>query len=49
MHDHIACDGAAPNLTVRKLTHGHSRAYNVNPELSDEHQVRPYHSGFCRG
>jgi len=33
------CDGAAPNLTVVKSTHGHSGAYNVNCELTE---VKPY-------
>ncbi|XP_065907460.1 uncharacterized protein [Dysidea avara] len=38
----LVCDGAAPNLTVVKSTHGHSGAYNINSELSDQYEVKPY-------
>ena len=36
------CDGAAPNLTVVKSTHGYSGAYNVNSELNDQYKVKPF-------
>ena len=35
------CDGAILNLTVLKSTYGYSGAYNLNPSLSNEYQVRP--------
>jgi len=36
------CDGAAPNLTVVKSTHGYSGAYNVDSQLPDQYEVRPF-------
>ena len=38
----LVCDGAAPNLTVVKSTHGYSGAYGTNEDLSDKYQVKPY-------
>ncbi|XP_065915048.1 uncharacterized protein [Dysidea avara] len=36
----LVCDGAAPNFTVVKSTHGYSGAYNVNSKLRDQYKVK---------
>ena len=38
----LACDGATPNLTVVKNTHGYSGAYGTNEHLSNKYKVKPY-------
>ena len=38
----LVCDGAAPNLTMIKSTHGVSGAYNLNEDQTDVYQIKTY-------
>ena len=38
----LVCDGASPNVSVIKKTHGHSGAYLVNQSYDDIFKVEPW-------